>query len=163
MKGQGGEMSDEQEVPYVVVEKRGSGVGSFLLGVICGAAAGLLFAPRSGEETQRELRERALHLRDDAEEKLEELRGELSEVYERAREDVADRVDRARDEIRERRRRAEQFVQTGRSAAQSARSDLEKRVAESKRAYKEAVSESGPEAEEVSEDVEETETAETEA
>lgn len=157
-------MAEDKEVPYVVVEKRGSGLGSFLLGAVLGAAAGLLFAPKSGEETQRELREGALKLGVDAENKLHELREELADVYERARDDVTERVDRARSEVRERKRQAQEAVRAGTRAARDARTDLEERVEESKRAYKEAVAEAdepvGAEGETADE---ETEAAETEA
>lgn len=129
----------EKDVPVVVVEERSTGIGGFLFGALLGAAAGLLFAPKSGEETQEEIREGASKLRSDAEEKLADLREELADVYERAREDVATRVDSAREEIDRRRSRAEEAVRTGRDVARSARDDLETRVEESKRAYREAV------------------------
>ncbi|HKK27610.1 MAG TPA: YtxH domain-containing protein [Gemmatimonadota bacterium] len=131
-------MSQENETPVVVV-KKSSGFGAFLFGALCGAAAGILFAPRSGEETQRELREGALRLRSDAEGKLGELRDELVDVYERAREDVSERVDLAREEVRHRRHRAEEAVRAGKTAARGARSDLERRLQESKRAYRESL------------------------
>jgi len=131
-------MSEEKEVPIVVVRKS-SGFGAFLLGALCGAAAGVLFAPRSGEETQRDLREGALKLRSDAEGKLSELRDELVEVYERAREDVSERIDLAREEVRHRRHQAGEAVRAGKTAARGARSDLERRLAESKRAYRESL------------------------
>lgn len=133
-------MSHPEDTPVVIVEKEsGSSLGGFLFGLLTGAVAGLLLAPKSGEETQRELREGALKLRVDAENRLADLREELTDIYERAREDVAERMDSARDEIEDRRRRAQEAVRAGRSAASSARSDLERRVEESKRAYKEAV------------------------
>ena len=133
-------MADDRDLPVVIVEKEsGSGVGGFLLGLLAGAAAGILFAPQSGEETQRELREGAEKLRGDAEEKLADLRAELSDVYDRARDDVADRVDTARREMEDRSRKAREAIRAGKSAARSARSDLEQRVEESKRAYKESV------------------------
>lgn len=131
-------MSQENETPIVVV-KKSSGFGAFLFGALCGAAAGILFAPRSGEETQRELREGALRLRSDAEGKLSELRDELVDVYERAREDVSERVDLAREEVRHRRHQAEEAVRAGKTAARGARSDLEQRLQESKRAYRESL------------------------
>jgi len=134
-------MSQEKEVPYVVVEKRSSGLGAFLLGAVAGALGGLLFAPKSGEETQKELKEGAVKLRSDAEDRLRDLRGELADVYDRARSDVAARLDSARGEVEERKRRAEQAVRAGRGAARSAREDLERRVEESKEAYREAVGE----------------------
>lgn len=145
----------KKDTPVVIVEKdSGSSVGGFLVGLLTGAVAGLLLAPKSGEETQQEIREGALKLRVDAENKLADLREELTDIYERAREDVSERMDAARDEINERRRRAEEAVRAGRTAASSARTDLERRVEESKQAYKEAVGaesgggEGGDEAEE---------------
>lgn len=133
-------MASENDLPVVIVEKEsGSGLGGFLLGLLCGAAAGVLLAPQSGEETQRELREGAEKLRGEAEEKLADLRAELSDVYDRARDDVSDRVASAREEMEERGRRAKEAVRVGKSAARSARDDLERRVEESKRAYKESV------------------------
>lgn len=159
-------MSEENEVPIVVVNKS-SGFGAFLFGALCGAAAGILFAPRSGEETQRELREGALRLRADAEGKLGELRDELVEVYENAREDISGRIDLAREEVRHRRRQAEEAVRAGRTAARGARDDLERRLAESKRAYRESLSkeegEEGPTPSEPSEDGGEAVEAESEA
>lgn len=159
-------MSERQDEPYVIVERRGSGLGAFLVGAICGAVAGILFAPRSGEETQRELREGALKLRVDAENKLHALKEELSQVYERAREDVSTRVEGARDELERRGREAREAVRVGTDAAKSARADLERRVAESKEAYRSAIrekdeAEAGEEPEEAAE--EETEAAEKEA
>lgn len=155
-------MAEQQEVPYVVVEKRGSGLGSFLFGAVLGAAAGILFAPKSGEETQRDLKEGARRLRADAEAKLDDLRGEISDVYDRAREDVSDRLREARDEVSVRKRQAEEALRVGRDAARSAREDLERRVAESKKAYKEAVGEE-TEGTDESEEAGETEPAGTEA
>lgn len=140
-------MADESKQPYIVVERQGSGVGSFLFGAICGAVAGLLFAPKSGEETQQELREGADRLRSDAENKMEELRSELAGAYDRARAEVADRVGTARDELRQKRHEAGEAVRAGRDVARSAREDLEKRVAESKRAYRETIERSAAEQE----------------
>ena len=59
-------MRDRDEIPYIVVERDGGGVGAFLLGAILGAGVALLLAPRSGEEIQREIKERAARLRDAA-------------------------------------------------------------------------------------------------
>jgi hypothetical protein len=42
---------DDDDEPYVVIEKHSPGVGSFLVGVMIGAGIALLVAPRSGGET----------------------------------------------------------------------------------------------------------------
>lgn len=132
-------MSEHQPQPYVIVEKHGSGFAAFVWGAIVGAAAALLLAPKSGQETQRELREGARRLKEEAGERLTELRGTLEETGERAREEVEERVSHARDSVREQKHRAEEALKAGKEAARQARTDLEERVAESKAAYKAAL------------------------
>jgi len=134
-------MSEHQPQPYVIVEKHGSGFAAFFWGALVGAAAALLLAPKSGEETQRELREGARRLKEEAGERLTELRGSLEETGERAREEVEERVSHARDSVREQKHRAEEALKVGKEAARQARTDLERRVAESKAAYKAALAE----------------------
>ena len=135
-------MSENEREPVVIVERRGSGFVAFLWGAAVGAVAALLFAPRSGEETQRELREGARRFREEAEEKLTDLKGSLEDGYVRAREEVEDRVETARRTVEDRQRRAEEALKAGKDAARRARSDLEQRVAETKAAYKTALAES---------------------
>ncbi len=72
-------MSENQSPPYIVVEKGASGFSAFLWGALVGAAAALLFAPKSGEETQADLKEGARRLRRDAEDKFAELRENVEE------------------------------------------------------------------------------------
>lgn len=129
-------MSEKQEIPYIIIEKEGGGLGAFLWGALIGAATALLFAPKSGAETQEELKEGAKRLRSQAEEKLSELRHNVEEGYERVRTDVGERVGQAREELGERKRHAEEALRAGKEAAQKARADLEKRVAETKASYK---------------------------
>src|SRR3954466_14784984 len=52
------------ERPYVIVEKRDSGFGSFIIGLALGAGAALLFAPQTGEETRRGIARRARRAQD---------------------------------------------------------------------------------------------------
>jgi gas vesicle protein len=50
-------MADNGE-GYVIIEQRSSGnFGTFVWGLLVGAAAALLFAPKSGRETREELTE----------------------------------------------------------------------------------------------------------
>jgi gas vesicle protein len=56
---------------------RGSGFGSFLLGIAVGAVVGFLFAPEAGDDTRRKLSKRLRNLRDAAGEKVDEVRGLL--------------------------------------------------------------------------------------
>lgn len=76
---------------------RGGSAGSMILGALfgalAGAAAALLMAPRSGEETQEELRRRGLELRSATEERLNEGRVTAKQGVRKARTTVADWLD----------------------------------------------------------------------
>lgn len=113
------------DVPYIVVEKESSGVGSFVLGALVGAGIALLFAPRSGEETQEELRDRARKIRDVAEERVKDASKQIEERLDTVRAEMQDRVDQVRD-----------AVDHGRETAREARVDLEKKLETSKAAYR---------------------------
>lgn len=132
-------MSEEREVPYIVVEKGGSAIGAFFWGLVVGAATALLFAPKSGQETQEELRESARKLKEEAGTHLADLRKNVEEGLEKTKTSVADRVETVREEAREKKRQTAEALRAGKEAAQQARGDLEKRVAESKAAYKAAL------------------------
>jgi gas vesicle protein len=73
-----------------------SNVGNFISGAVVGGAIGaglaLLFAPRSGEETRKMLKDRAEKLGDDVKElkkdiepKIEELKENISKKLEKAK------------------------------------------------------------------------------
>lgn len=122
-------MRDHNDVPYIVIERDGGGqVGSFLVGALLGAGLALLFAPKSGEETQAELREQAIKLRDAAETRMREAQRNLEDRLDHAREGVQGRFE----EVRE-------AVEAGRSAAHEARDDLERKLERSKAAYRAGV------------------------
>ncbi len=128
-------MSSDRDMPQIVIERGGS-LGPFFWGLVTGAVLGLLYAPKSGEETQRELKEGARRLRQGAEEKLAELKDSAEQTYERVREDVGSRLETAKEELQDRKRQAEEALKAGRDTARKARDDLERRVAESKASYR---------------------------
>jgi gas vesicle protein len=122
-------MRDRDDGPYYVIEREsGGGVGPFLLGAILGAGVALLFAPRSGEETQRDLKERAGKLRDAAEERVREAQAQIEERLDQARAELMERVDAVRE-----------AVDSGRDAAREARGELEEKLERSKSAYRAGV------------------------
>ena len=119
-------MRDRDDVPYIVIERdSGGGVGSFVIGALMGAGLALLFAPKSGKETQEDLKAKARELRDVTEERVREVSKQLEERLDVAREGVNTRVDRVRD-----------AVESGRQAAVEARGDLEAKLERSKAAYR---------------------------
>jgi gas vesicle protein len=123
-------MRDRDDTPYIVIDRDagGSGFGSFLLGALVGAGLALLFAPRTGEETQEELREQARKIRDAAEERVRDAQRQLEERIDDARDGVSARYDEVRD-----------AVSAGREAARDARTELEDKLERSKAAYRAGV------------------------
>jgi len=119
-------MHDQDDVPYIVIDRGGgSQTGSFILGALVGAGLALLFAPKSGEETQAELKERALQLRDTAEDRVRAAQKQLEERLDEARAGVSGRLDTVKE-----------AVSAGREAAVEARGDLERKLEQSKAAYR---------------------------
>jgi gas vesicle protein len=68
----------------------GSKISYFLVGLGVGALVGVLFAPKSGEETRELLNKKADEGRDYAQKKARELRERADELIERGK-DVASR------------------------------------------------------------------------
>ena len=112
----------------MIERDRGGGVGSFLLGALVGAGLALLFAPKTGAETQEELKEHARKLRSAAEDRVREAQRQLEDRFDEVREGVQTRFDDVKD-----------AVSTGRSAASDAKVDLEKKLQRSKAAYRAGV------------------------
>ena len=76
-------------------ENGGSKISYFLVGLGVGALLGILFAPKSGEETREYLLEKAEEGRDFAQKKARELRERADEIADRAR----DAVNKQKDQI----------------------------------------------------------------
>jgi len=122
-------MRNQDESPYIVIEREsGGGVGAFILGALVGAGIALLFAPKSGAETQEDLKRQARKLRSAAEERVREAQRQIEERLGEVRDGVQTRIDNVKD-----------AVSAGRSAATDARTDLEKRLQRSKAAYRAGV------------------------
>jgi len=119
----------EQDSPYIVIERdQPGGLGSFVLGALVGAGLALLFAPKSGAETQDELKQHARKLRSAAEERVREAQRQLEEKLDDVREEVHTRFDGVKE-----------AVSAGRTAASDARVDLERKLQRSKAAYRAGV------------------------
>jgi gas vesicle protein len=122
-------MRDRDDTPYFIIERDGgSGVAPFLIGALLGAGVALLYAPRSGEETQADIRERAARFRDAAEERFRDAQAQVEERLEQAREELMERVEAVRD-----------AVESGKVTAHEARAELEEKIERSKAAYRAGV------------------------
>jgi gas vesicle protein len=64
---------------------------AFLSGAVAGAVAGILFAPKAGEQTRRELKAYARKTEEDLLEKAKETRAALDEAIERGKSFVAEK------------------------------------------------------------------------
>jgi gas vesicle protein len=125
--------------PYLIVENRGgSSIGPFLAGLALGAGIALLMAPRSGEETRREIAEKVSRAKDAARDAIGELGDVIGNTLEEARDKVEDGIDSAREAVDVRRRRVHTAMEAGRVAARQARAELELKLAESKAAHSES-------------------------
>ena len=124
-----------EDDPYVVIEQRSTSVMPFLVGLALGAGVALLFAPKSGEETRRDLKRRAIRARRLAEQKAGEISDSVSETYQDARRRVEETIDDAKHAVDLKKRQVTRAVEAGRVAARDAREDLENRIATTKAAY----------------------------
>lgn len=126
---------DYDDEPAVIIERHSGGVGSFLFGVAIGAVAALLLAPQSGEETRRDLRRGARRARRAAQDIAGDLGTKVSDTFDQARDRVEQGIDTARQAIDLKKRQVTRAMEAGRAAAQQAREELERRIAETKAAY----------------------------
>lgn len=123
----------------------GNFLAGFVIGGLVGAAAALLLAPQSGEDTRSLLRDKSIELKDRAmetaedtrvraeealeeariraEDAMEELRVRTDEVSKLARERAADLQQRGQGMIDEQRGRIESAIDTGKRAASRAREE----------------------------------------
>lgn len=121
--------------PSVVIEKHTGGVGAFLFGLAVGAGVALLLAPQAGIDTRRVIARRARDARAQALDAADDVTTRVTDRFDRARSAVETRVATARDAVELRRRQVQRAVEAGRAAAEQAREDLERRIAETKAAY----------------------------
>lgn len=128
-------MGEYEDLPYIVIERRSGGISPFLWGALLGAGVALLLAPRSGEETQEELRQGVRRLRTAAEDRVGTARETVSDAVNRTRDRLQDQLDTVRTTVESRGVQARQAIDAGRRAARDARSELERRVAEAKDSY----------------------------
>lgn len=117
-------MADYDE-GYVIIERRTGEFGTFVWGLLIGAAAALLFAPKSGRETRAELTDSMYRLRDEAEGRVREVQETVMETVDDVRRQFEEGVDTAR-----------RAVDSGREAARASREEMERRMREGREAFR---------------------------
>ena len=126
------------EPPYVIVERREAGVGSFIIGLALGAGAALLLAPRSGEETRRGIARSARRAQEAAQDLVEDVSGTVADKFRDVRASVEERIEATFEAVDARKRQVSNAFEAGRAAARQTRGELEHRIAERKAAYKDS-------------------------
>src|SRR5262249_1721209 len=125
----------DEDDPHIVIEKHASGIGPFLLGIAIGAGVALLFAPRSGRATRRDIKRRVRRVRRAAEDAVTGVADGVTETFQDARQKVEDKIDDARRAFDLKREQVHRAMDAGRTAAREAREELEQRITETKAAY----------------------------
>lgn len=125
----------EDDEPYVVVEQHSGDFGSFIVGLALGAGIALLFAPKTGVQTRRELRKQVKRVRGAAEDMVQDVGERVTDRFEHTKTRVENRLDAARDAVELKKEQVAQAIDVGRVAARQARADLERRIAETKASY----------------------------
>jgi gas vesicle protein len=126
---------DHDEEPYIVIEKNGGGVAEFLIGALVGAGIALLFAPKSGLETRSDIKRSARKAQNKVRDVAEGVTDQVVDTFEGARARVEEQLETARSAISAKKDQVSRAMEAGRDAAQQARTDLERRLAETKAAY----------------------------
>lgn len=96
----------------------------FLLGTVVGAAAALLLAPQTGEETREVIRERGIELQGRMGQTSEEARSRAADLATEARSRAAEAQDRSRTLLAEQKSRLQEALDQGKEAAQQKRDEL---------------------------------------
>ncbi len=136
-----GRYDDYDDDRVVIVEREssnGGGLGALLLGLALGAGAALLLAPESGEAMRARIRRETRKATTKARELVDEVTEEVTESMGRTRDKVGRKVGEAKDVVETRARAVGDAVDAGRVAARQAKSELERAVSETKRAYEDA-------------------------
>jgi gas vesicle protein len=126
----------DEDDAYVVIERHEAGFKPFLVGLAIGAGVALLFAPRSGRATRRDIKRRAMKVRQAAEDTVTNVTDTVVGTFDEARRRVEDQIDNARQAIDLKKEQVHRAMDAGRAAAEEARVELQRRIAESKASYK---------------------------
>ncbi len=112
----------------------GDFIAGFLIGALVGAAAALLLAPQSGEQTRTLIRDKGIELKERADTLSAEARKRAEEMQEQAKERVGTISTQAREKAEQLQTRVKQAVEEGKTAATQKKEELLSRLEEKPRA-----------------------------
>jgi gas vesicle protein len=128
------------------------GFGWFLIGLGIGAAAGVLYAPKAGQETREELASSAREGSEYVRQQSRRAAEKVSDIADRGRDQLNEYVDRGKDAVDRGRSQWNQYVDRGRQVVSDQVDKVSEAVDEGKRAYHNTAS--GDDAERISSAVE---------
>jgi gas vesicle protein len=102
----------------------GAFLSGFLIGGLIGAAAALLFAPQSGEETRAMIRDKSIEIKEKVEQTAEDARAKAEELARDAKTKAEELQRRGQVILEEQRTRIEHAIDAGKKAAQSKRAEI---------------------------------------
>lgn len=100
----------------------GAFLSGLLIGGLVGAAAALLMAPQSGEETREQIKQRGIELRDRADEEIKHFRAQADQALADVRAQSAELQKKASTSLEEARTRVSGAIEEGKEAAKKIRS-----------------------------------------
>lgn len=126
----------DDDEPFVVIERHETNIMPFFVGLAIGAGVALLYAPRSGAATRRDIKRRARRVRQAAEDTVSNVADSVAGTFDEARRRVEEQIDTARQAIDLKKEQVQRAMTAGRAAAEEARLELQRRIAETKATYK---------------------------
>lgn len=106
-------------------DSAGDFLAGFVIGAVVGAAAALLLAPQSGQETRARIRETGLELRDKAEELSADARREAERLAEEATKKAQEAQQRGRIVLDEQKTKVHDLVEKGKDIAAKKKAAVE--------------------------------------
>lgn len=97
----------------------GAFLSGFMIGGLIGAAAALLLAPQSGEETRVLIRDKGIELKDQVESTASDARARAEEMAQDARMRASDAQQRGQVVLEEQKSRIEEAIEAGKKAAKN--------------------------------------------